>query len=297
MALQQCGLSVDKRLKELRPHGTLEFPCAGYSSIYGAGEKDTIPWHWHEELELIYIESGAMTFQTPSASYPLKKGDFMALNSNLLHYGMAAERCQLHSLVFSAKLITGEDTSAFARKFLSPLIACPAFGAYVARPSEQQQLAAWFHHAFFALEHDDFAFEFTVRESLSRIFLFLYEKFLPEIGTRDMVQSHDDIRVKQMLHYIHTHYDSHITLSDIARAADIGERECLRCFQKTIHLSPIQYLLKYRIMQGAEMLLTQPASSVSDIALLCGFDSPSNFAKLFRRFYKCSPSSYRKSLS
>ena len=85
-----------------------------------------------------------------------------------------------------------------------------------------------------------------------------------------------------------------ISLSDIAGTADIGERECLRCFQKTIQLSPIQYLLKYRIMQGAEMLLCCPESSISDIALSCGFDSPSNFAATFKRFYNRTPREYRK---
>lgn len=76
--------------------------------------------------------------------------------------------------------------------------------------------------------------------------------------------------------------------------ADISERECLRCFRKTIQLSPIQYLLKYRIMQGAEMLLRNPAWTISEVAALCGFDSPSNFAKLFKRFYNCAPREYRQ---
>lgn len=82
-------------------------------------------------------------------------------------------------------------------------------------------------------------------------------------------------------------------MSDISSSAGISERECLRCFQKTIQLSPIQYLLKYRIMQGAEMLLKNPADSISETAVFCGFDSPSNFAKTFKRFYNCTPREYR----
>ena len=89
-------------------------------------------------------------------------------------------------------------------------------------------------------------------------------------------------------------YHCRVSLSDIAGTADIGERECLRCFQKTIQLSPIQYLIKYRIMQGAEMLLCEPESSISEIAISCGFDSPSNFARIFKRFYDCTPREYRK---
>lgn len=96
-----------------------------------------------------------------------------------------------------------------------------------------------------------------------------------------------------MLEYIHKHFSGDISLADIAKAADISERECLRCFRKTIQLSPIQYLLKYRIMQGAELLRRNPTDSISEIASLCGFDSPSNFARLFKRFYNYTPREYR----
>lgn len=97
-----------------------------------------------------------------------------------------------------------------------------------------------------------------------------------------------------MLDYIHHHFEEDLTLREIARAADIGERECLRCFQRTIQLSPMQYLLKYRIMRGADLLLQNPSDSISEIASLCGFDSPSNFAKMFKRFYSTTPREYRK---
>lgn len=67
-------------------------------------------------------------------------------------------------------------------------------------------------------------------------------------------------------------------------------------FSKTIQTSPIQYLLKYRSMQAADLLLREPERSISDISVSCGFDSPSNFAKVFRRFYHCTPREYRKCL-
>ena len=45
--------------------------------------------------------------------------------------------------------------------------------------------------------------------------------------------------------------------------------------------------------QGAELLLRHPERSVSELSLACGFGSPSNFAKQFRRFYRCTPREYR----
>ena len=78
-----------------------------------------------------------------------------------------------------------------------------------------------------------------------------------------------------------------------AAGLSLSSAKISRCFKKMLQISPVQYLLKYRVMQGAEMLLANPASSISEVAAYCGFDSPSNFAKMFKRFYSCTPREYR----
>lgn len=293
MALQKCALNLDRTSKELRPHGNLEFPCAGYSSYYTDRPDDGIPWHWHEELEIIYMESGQMKVKIPSKSFLLEQGDCIVINSNMLHSCAAVPECHLLSLVFSPALITGNEDSVFARKYMLPLLSCDAFSGYYIKADDNARIACWFNAAFEALARDSYGFEFTARENLSRICLFLYGEFKPRTDTADAPLNQNNLRVKKMLEYIHKHFSEDISLADIAKAADISERECLRCFRKTIQLSPIQYLLKYRIMRGAELLLKNPADSISETAALCGFDSPSNFARLFKRFYNCSPREYR----
>lgn len=121
----------------------------------------------------------------------------------------------------------------------------------------------------------------------------LYLIYEYEIQKGEAGFNQDNLRIRRMLDYIHAHFSDHIGLSQIAGIADIGERECLRCFQRTIQLSPMQYLLKYRMMQGAKLLEMGSSQSVSEIASLCGFDSPSNFSRMFKRFYNYTPREYR----
>lgn len=232
MGLQTCGLNLNNAQKELYPHGTPGFPCAAYEGFYTDRPEQTIPWHWHEELEIAYVKSGSIKFQIPSGSFLLTQGDCMIINSNILHTASA--------------------------------LACDAPG-----------------------------FEFTVRTALSQICYFLYEQLQPKINSKETGENPDKLRIRTMLEYIHEHFSEPVALSDIAKTADIGERECLRCFKRNIQLSPMQYLLKYRVMKGAELLLREPEKSVSQIALRCGFDSPSHFSKMFRRFYDCSPKEHR----
>lgn len=294
MALQECTLHQNQRLKELNPHGTLAFPCAGYSSIYTDNEENAIPWHWHEDLEIIYMKEGRMELKIPSKTFYIEEGDAFAINSNVLHYGIGADYCHLYSLVFSPQLVSGSEESVFARKYMQPLLSCSSFTAMPLLRSEREDILRWFLNAFDAMQKEPPGFEFTVRENLSRICFFLSKEFEDTAGTHTSVQSQDSLRIRKMLEFIHKNFSADISLSDIAKSADIGERECLRCFQKTIQLSPIQYLLKYRIMQGAEMLLYCPELSISDIASSCGFDSSSNFAGTFKRFHNRTPREYRK---
>ena len=100
-------------------------------------------------------------------------------------------------------------------------------------------------------------------------------------------------RLKKMLNYIHTNYSASIVLRDIARSADVSERECTRIFSKTTNHTPVEYLRHYRI-QMAERYLLESADSISDISDRCGFRDLSYFGRIFREETGRTPSQYRK---
>lgn len=296
MSLQKCGLNLNRSNEELQPHGTPSFPCAGYAAVYTDGAEDLIPWHWHVEFEFIYIKTGNLKLQIPEKTYHLKQGEGIAINSNILHTAEAEPYCELQSLVFSPLLITGNTASVFAEKYISPLISSPVFdGCPFRLPSREQEFfGRQFAEAFHALSGDLPGFEFTVRQALSEICYLLCQKYGGERLSGNPGLAPDSLRIRAMLDYIHGHFSEDLNLRQIAGAANIGERECLRCFRRTIQVSPVQYLIKYRIMQGASLLLRDPGKSISNIAQECGFDSPGNFSQLFKRYYKCSPKEYRQ---
>ena len=127
MALQNCALNLNRTGRELQPHGTPDFPCAGYSSVYTDSAGDVVPWHWHEDLEIIYVESGHLRLQVPGKTFHLKQGEGAVINSNILHFAAAEPLCELHSLVFHPLLVTGEKDSVFSRRYVAPLLQCRSF--------------------------------------------------------------------------------------------------------------------------------------------------------------------------
>lgn len=291
---RECTLHLNRQNKELSAHGSPEFPCAAYADLYTDAPDEVIPWHWHEELEIIYIASGRMIVRVPSEEFLLTAGDLVAINGNTLHYCIADPECELRSLVFLPTLVTGADTLVYETKYVRPLLSCPAYTGHFIQGMEHPEIGAAFCNAHTAIAEEQPGYEFIVRDALSRILFYLYQEFSPQFETSASSLSLDNVRVRRMLAYMQGHFAEDLTLGDIAREADISERECLRCFHKTIGQSPIQYLLKFRVMQGADMLVGERDKSISEIASQCGFDSQSNFSKLFKRYYNCTPREYRR---
>lgn len=290
MGLQTCGLNRNHAQKELQPHGAVEFPCAAYASRHTDAPGDTIPWHWHEELEVIFVAAGTLKLQIPGGEYLLQEGSLVVLNSNVLHSLSGHPAGALRSMVFSPFLITGGADTVFYKNYVRALLACPDFSVWQAEPGPDVKR---FSAAFSAMETDAFAYEFTVRENPSQLLLHCYAQLLPRLSAQKPAKSADTVRIEQMLQYMQASYAEPIALADIAQAAGLSERECLRCFHRTISDSPVQYLLKYRLMQGAALLRASPAASIAEVSAACGFDSPSYFSKQFRRFYQRPPREYR----
>ena len=292
MIIQACNVVTDTDQRQLQPqHGTLDFPCVAYRLVQRAdSDENAIPWHWHEDFEMIRVTSGVLRAQLPGRTLRLRPGEILFLNANVPHMAVGDPVCELRSLAFSSGLIVGWEGSAFARRYLDPLTACAALDGFVLPDG----CTAEFLAAFDAVEAGAFGFEFAVREHLSRICLELCRTHRQAIAAPAPAANQDAVRIRAMLNYIHAHYREDVTLAEIARAADVGERECLRCFRREIQTSPLQYLIKYRVTQGAALLRREGDRSIADISADCGFDSPSNFSQMFRRIFQCAPRDYRR---
>ena len=82
-------------------------------------------------------------------------------------------------------------------------------------------------------------------------------------------------------------------MEEIADAAAISIRECLRCFRMSVKQSPMEYLVAYRLRMAKKLLETTDMP-VTEVALRCGFNSPSYFTKQFRENFGFTPKAVRK---
>ena len=95
--------------------------------------------------------------------------------------------------------------------------------------------------------------------------------------------------------YIAEHQDGEIALGDVARAANMSGFYFCKVFKKATGLSFTDYLARTRT-ERVKQLLLNPHTRVSEAAYAAGFQSLSQFNRVFRRIVGESPSDYRDRL-
>ena len=74
----------------------------------------------------------------------------------------------------------------------------------------------------------------------------------------------------------------------LAKEAILSTRQLERLFRRYLDRSPKRYYLELRLKKARSLLL-QTDLSVINVALACGFSSPSHFSKCYRGFYGRTP--------
>lgn len=88
--------------------------------------------------------------------------------------------------------------------------------------------------------------------------------------------------------YIMKHLDERLTIAELSQVAYMSESGFYRAFKNEMGLSPVDFINGERI-KLAHRLLKQGELTVQEIALRCGFNSPSYFTRMFKRRFGVSP--------
>jgi AraC family transcriptional regulator, regulatory protein of adaptative response / methylphosphotriester-DNA alkyltransferase methyltransferase len=90
------------------------------------------------------------------------------------------------------------------------------------------------------------------------------------------------------------HYGRRLTLSVVARALCSSPRQLQRAYAQFGETTFQEDLLARRMGAAAELLATQRAIAVRDVARLVGYRQAPHFAQAFRRHYGLSPARFRE---
>ena len=95
-------------------------------------------------------------------------------------------------------------------------------------------------------------------------------------------------KLSQVIQIMESNIEEPISPSTLAKDVGMSTRQLERLFRRYLNRSPKRYYMELRL-QKARNLLMQTDMRVINVALACGFASPSHFSKCYRAHYDTTP--------
>lgn len=95
-------------------------------------------------------------------------------------------------------------------------------------------------------------------------------------------------KLSQVIQMMEAAIEEPVSPADLADDVGMSTRQLERLFRRYLNRSPKRYYMELRL-QKARNLLMQTDMSVINVALACGFASPSHFSKCYRAHYNTTP--------
>lgn len=102
-----------------------------------------------------------------------------------------------------------------------------------------------------------------------------------------------DKNIQTVLTYIEKNYAYSISVNDLIRQVPLSRRVLEKKFESETGISIYQYIQEYRIDRFSTLLVTSDLS-LSEIAVLAGFEDYKNVFRIFRKYKTLTPVQYRE---
>lgn len=293
--MQTYDIIIDKNKKETTQHGSFEFPLAIYTTQINKNILGFIDWHWHEELQFCIVTKGIVHFNVNSDSIILSEGEGLFINTGQLH---KAENYQdtdssYICLDFHFSLIHSFAGSIINTKYIQPYIDNSAIQYCILKNNINWQaiILEKLLAIYQEYNNEETGFELQIFIALLEIWQTLIKFYFISFPNDEF--NNDNSRFKKIIDYINNHYMEKIELTDLAKEVNLSKSACCREFKSYMKCTIFEYIINYRLVISAKLLLTTN-DSIASIAYQCGFGSTSYFIEKFKKKTGVSPFVYRK---
>mgnify|MGYP001032837221 CR=1 FL=1 len=254
-------------------------------------------FHFHPELELVLIKEGHGRRIIGNRIDPFEKGDMVFIGSNLPHIWLNDDTSNGHR---ARSVVVHFRKEIFSDEFYDL--------------KESRELARFFELATRGIQvtgstRDKISrkLDILVRQRGFRRIMLLLEILHILSTSADCRCITDDIytpnnkenkeettdRLSEIYKYVQHNFHKDISLKDISGVAGLTPQSFCRWFKKCTNKNFFDSLNEVRIFTACEMLIGSTAS-VAGIAYHCGYNTISNFNKLFKEFTGLTPGEFRK---
>lgn len=253
-------------------------------------------WHFHPEIELIYIHKGRGTRFIGNDISRFGPDELFLIGSNLPHMW----RCDPDHFLEEQHHVAEVTVIYFNRDFL---------GTSFFDVPELNSIKSLLEKAKLGLKISDkrqfnsLITQLYAERATERVITLL--TILDKISVTDEKQfinvteyplNHDQFdtdRLNKIFNYSLANFRDDITLKQIASIANLTSKAFCKYFKSKTRKTYSQFLLEVRVAHACKLLLEKDMA-IYEVCLASGFNSISNFNRYFKRIMNKSPSAYRE---
>ena len=293
-----CTVNQGSTMKILKPSFEIIEPSFGSSFTYTSYVQNanirSHVWHYHPEVELVFVNGGSGKRQIGSHISYYNDGDLILIGSNLPHCGFTDDTTgNTHETVIQMK---------------------PDFlGNSFMQLPETKNLAGLFERAKRGI-----AFSPETRKAVGEKLeameeLMPFERLLGMIHVLNELEQATDYkilnaegfaletqvqyndRINMVFNYVKDNFKNPIALDNMAEKASMTVPSFCRYFKKMTRKTFVQFVNEYRVVHACK-LLAENTMSIADVSYESGFNNFSHFNKSFKEVTGRNASQYRHEL-
>lgn len=284
-----------KTNKEKARHGDIFLPVNSYHCLIPFTYRE-LALHWHEEMEITLIQDGTSDYKVGQKVFEANAGDIILIPPYCTHSAceIPGKTMISDSMVFHPDYLGANNQDLSASKYLRPMAEGQLLMQEVIRDGDEgyAEIKDTFIRALDCFKNKQPFYEMLLKEKLLHILILLFSYGYIRESDDSHITSENRRHIKSALEYITDHYSEKLSISEMAQLAGFSENYFMSLFRQYVGMSCIQYVNHYRIQKAAHAL-EETTKSVSEIAMIHGFDNISYFNLQFRRTFGMTPREFR----
>ena len=273
-------------------------PNFGHSFTYqkfdeSKNNKNNI-WHYHPEIELVYVNGGSGKRQIGSHVSYYSNGDLILIGSNLPHCGFTDKLTgnESETVIHMKTDFLGTDFFNIPEmKSIQSLFEMAKGGLAFSGKTKRK-----IGEKIEVMEYQtDFQRLLAILNILNELGNSQEFKVLNADGFSLETEVKDNNRINNVFNYVKEHFREDIPLDDMADMVSMTVPSFCRYFKKITNKTFVQFVNEYRLVHASKLLAEKPIS-ITEVCFESGFNNFSHFNKSFKAFTGQNPSEYRNQL-
>ena len=252
-------------------------------------------WHYHPEIELVYVKSGSAKRHIGNHISEYKNGDLILLGPNLPHYGFT-ERLLGHR----SEIVVQMKSDFLGQEFFSipemkeiQILLRKAAAGIVFQDKTKNEVGGVLE----ALSESD---RFTKLFGIINVFrkLALSEDFelLNTNNPTLVLRKQDNDKIDRIYNYVKDHFKDDIRLEDISKLVAMEIPSFCRYFKRVTGKTFTEFVNEFRVTHACK-LISETDMSIAAICFESGFNNSSHFNRLFKNTTGKTPLEYREEVA